>query len=233
MTLIEKDFGEFLSELGYSKSTSTIYPYYLKKFASENGYANLIDLADDVFSLLDKGKFDNRDFNKKTLSDIKKYNSVLTLFNSFLFDIDFERRFFIRKTIPLDYLGVLVTDKTYIPGVRPRTLKDNNYENKQWFTTKDVMDALHIDKKTLERWAKKDKEGKLKEHFPHRYKGKGKGDIDLSTCNSKSGVFRYYYYRLDELNDFLAYQFYDCKGTKREQFLSETDIRKSKKKKIK
>lgn len=229
MTLLEKDFGKFLSELGYSKSTSTNYPYYLKKFASENGYANLIDLADDVFSLLDEGKFDNRDFSREKLSRIKKYKSVLTLFNCFLFDVNFERRFFIHNPLPIDYFGFLATDQTYIPGVRPRTLKDDTYENKQWFAPKEVMDALHIDKKTLERWAVKDKKGGLKPYFPHRYKGNEKGDIDLSTCNSKTGVFNYYYYRLDELNDFLAYQFHNCTGQKREQYLSETDIRKSKK----
>ena len=84
MTLIEKDFSKFLVEIGYSKSTAKNYPCYLRKFAAENGYETIIDLADDVFTLLDKGVHEKRDFSKKTLSAVKRYNSVLILFNSFL-----------------------------------------------------------------------------------------------------------------------------------------------------
>lgn len=56
---------------------------------------DLIALADDVFILLDRGVHSKRDFNNKTLSAIKNNRSVLTLFNSFLFDIGFKRGFIV------------------------------------------------------------------------------------------------------------------------------------------
>ena len=233
MTLLEKDFSKFLSELGYSKSTSTNYPYYLKKFASENGYANLIDLADDVFSLLNKGKFDNRDFSKEKLSKIKKYKSVLTLFNSFLFDIDFKRRCFIHSSLlPRGCFGLLVTDQTYIPGVRPRTLKDDTDKNREWFSSVEVIQTLHLSYHVLQRWDKKTEEEKHKKCIPHKYKGPNKYGIDISVNVSDEQVcdYKYDYYILKELNDFLEHQFDYGKGAKREQYLSDVDIRKTSKK---
>ena len=46
MTLMEKDFSKFLSELGYSKQTVNIYPSKLTKVAHEIGYKSLVDLAE-------------------------------------------------------------------------------------------------------------------------------------------------------------------------------------------
>lgn len=232
MASIEKDFGKFLIEIGYSNYTANLYPHRLNQFALENGYTSLIDLADDVFILLDQGIHGDRKFNEKTLSAIKKYNSVLKLFNSFLFDIQYKRNFVVHCAPSMDYIGLLATNQTYIPGVQTRTLIDKDGEkntDKQYFGMKEVMAVLHIDEKTLKRWDDKDKEGKLKEYFPHRYKYNEKGDIDLTTKTNTVGIWNYYYYRLDELNNFLKYQFDKCKGQKREQYLSDADIRKSKK----
>ena len=232
MASIEKDFGKFLIEIGYSNYTANLYPHRLNQFALENGYTSLIDLADDVFILLDQGIHGDRKFNDEQLSKIHKYKNVLTLFNSFLFDIQYKRKFVVSYLPPKGCFGLLSTAKPYIPGVSPRILIDidnNGPTNKQYFGMKEVMAALHIDEKTLKRWDNKDKEGKLKAYFPHRYKGNEKGDIDLTTDTTEVGIYNFYYYRLDELNDFLEYQFKYCKGKKREQYLSDTDIRKSKK----
>lgn len=234
MSSIGNDFSKFLTEIGYSQSTAYNYVCYLKKFAKENEYADLIALADDVFILLDQGVISNRDFNNKTLSAIKKNRSVLTLFNSFLFDIDFKRGFVVSCSSSTDYVGILMTDQRYIPGKQPRTLIDKDTSgptNKQYFAMREVMSALHVDEKTLKRWDNKDRAGTLAPYFPHRYKGNPNGDIDLSTTTTKSGEYRFYYYRLDELNRFLQYQFDYGTGTKREQYLSDGDIRISKKRK--
>lgn len=234
MSSIRNDFSKFLTEIGYSQSTAYNYAHYLNKFAKENEYADLIALADDVFILLDRGIHSNRDFNHKTLAAIKKNKSLLTLFNSFLFDVNFKRDFVIPCSSSTAYLGVLMTDQPYISGKQPRTLIDKDTSgptNKQYFDMREVMSALHVDEKTLKRWDNKDKEGKLAPYFPHRYKDNPKGDIDLSTNNTLTGIYRFYYYRLDELNKFLEYQFYYGSGIKREQYLRDGDIRISKKRK--
>ena len=238
MTIIEHDFINFLIEIGYAQHTANVYNWKLNKFAKENGYTNLIELADDVFILLNEHNnkelfTKNIEFDEKLLQEIHTYKQILILFNSFLFDIEFQRKFIVAHSLPKGYFGLLSTNETYIPGVRSRTFIDrdtNGTTNKQYFSIAEVVSALHVDEKTLKRWDDKDKEGKLKEHFPHRYKGNEKGDIDLNPPTTKVGIYNFYYYRLDELNDFLEYQFKYCKGQKREQYLSDADIRKSKKK---
>lgn len=235
MTLIEKDFSKFLIELGYSESTAKNYPCYLKKFAIENGYDNLIDLADDVFSLLDKGIHEKREFSKKTLSAVKKYNSVLKLFNGFLFDIKFERKFAIHCPPSMNYIQVLTTDKKYIPNIQPRTLKDSDNPERQWFTVDEVIGVLHITDHVLQRWEKLSENKKHERCIPHKYKGPNDYNIDISVntgANEKRKCtdYKYNYYILKELNDFLEYQFDYGKGVKREQYLSDDDIRKSTKK---
>ena len=235
MTLIEKDFSKFLVEIGYSKSTAKNYPCYLRKFATENGYETIIDLADDVFTLLDKGAHEKRDLSKKTLSAVKRYKSVLILFNSFLFDVGFKRKFIIHRPSSMNYMEVLTTDKKHIPGVQPRTLVDidkhtGQKTDKQWFSITEVADALHVGKDVLTRWDNFSEEKKRKNCIPHRYKGETVEGIDLTWNMNKSERFNYSYYILKELNDFLEYQFDYGTGTKREQYLSDVDIRKNSKK---
>ena len=235
MILIEKDFSKFLVEIGYSKSTAKNYPCYLRKFAAENGYETIIDLADDVFTLLDKGIHEKRDFSKKTLSAVKRYNSVLILFNSFLFDVGFKRKFIIHRSSSMNYMEVLTTDKKHIPGVQPRTLVDidkhtGQKTDKQWFSITEVADALHVGKDVLTRWDNLSEEEKREKYIPHRYKGEAVEGIDLSWNMNTSGKFNYSYYILTELNDFLEYQFDYGTGTKREQYLYDVDIRKNSKK---
>lgn len=235
MTLIEQDFSKFLIEIGYSKSTANSYPYYLRKFAAENGYANLVDLADNVFVLLDMGVHGERKFEKNTLSAIKKHKRLLTLFNSFLFDINFGRKFIIPGSSSIDYMYVLSTNQKYIPGLKPRTLIDidkhtGKKTDKQWFSMTEVADALHIGKDVLTRWDNFSEEKKRENCIPHRYKGEAVEGIDLTWNMNKSEKFNYSYYILKELNDFLEYQFDYGTGTKREQYLSDVDIRKNSKK---
>lgn len=225
MNWLYTEFKKYLLELGFSDSTANNYPCYLKKIARKNRYKDLYDLAKDVFILLDQGKHGERKFDEKLLAEIKKNKSVLTLFNGFLFDIDFKRDFVVPCSRSTNYIGILSTDQMYIPGKQPRTLidKDRNGKptNKEYFSIYEVMDALHITEKTLKRWDDYDKKGILKEHFPHRYKGNTMGNINLSTTMSKTGIYGYYYYRLDELNAFLDYQFRKGTPEQKKRYMSD------------
>lgn len=228
---MEKDFVRFLSDVGYANHTVNVYLWKLKQFATENGYNSLTDLADDVFILLDKGMHGDRKFDADTLSEIKKYENVLILFNSFLFDIGFKRQFVFPCSSSANYMQILTTDRKYVPGVCSRTLIDidkstGKKTDKQWFSIQEVSDALHVSKNVLTRWNKLSEKEKLKKYIPHRYKGKGTNDVDLSCNANRKHEFGFSYYLLDELNDFLLYQFYDSTGVKREQYLSDEDIRK-------
>ena len=69
MTLMEKDFSKFLSELGYSKQTGNIYPSKLTKVAHEIGYKSLVDLADNVFILLNGSKYNDGKHEDKIPDD--------------------------------------------------------------------------------------------------------------------------------------------------------------------
>ena len=234
MTLLECDFKDFLIKLGYSRGAANLCWWHLKLFARNNKYKTMIDLADDVFILLDRGVHFDRQFNKKTLSNIRRNEKILTLFNSFLFDIGFERKFVTMCYAPINYKYFLTTDQFYIPGVQPRTLVDidkatGKKTDKQWFSISEVTTALHIEPEVLRRWNGWDENTKKEKYIPHRYKGKCKENIDLSCNTNQKHEFGYYYYLLDELNDFLWYQFHEGTGVKREQYLSHEDIRKSKK----
>ena len=223
---MEKDFIQFLSDIKYANHTANVYLWKLKKFADENGYKNLFELADDVFILLDKGTHGDRKFDADTLVEIKKHENVLTLFNSFLFDIGFKRQFVIPCYSNPNIMKTLVTDKVYIPKVQSRTLVDKEkgkITGKQYFSIDEVSKALHVDVKTLQRWADCGQK-------PYRYKGipseiAGNKD-ELKKYNPD--MFTFYYYKLDELNEFLAYQFKYGTERKREIYMSDTDIRKLK-----
>ena len=223
---MEKDFIQFLSDIKYANHTANVYLWKLKKFADKNGYKNLVELADDVFILLDQGRHGDRQFNADMLADIEKHKSVLTLFNGFLFDIGYRRRFVVRCSSSMNCMKFLTTDRVYIPKVQPRTLADKEkgeITGKQYFSIGDVVEALHVNEKTLQRWADCGKK-------PYRYKGIPSeiagNDDELKKYNRD--MFNFYYYKLDELNAFLAYQFEYGTERKREIYMSDTDIRKSK-----
>lgn len=235
MTLIEQDFLKFLIELGYTKNSAYWYKSKLKKFAKDAGYGSLIELADDVFILLDQSVRGDRRFNDEKLTRVRKNKNILRLFNGFLFDIHYERKFIIPRSPSINYFGVLTTNQTHIPSVRPRTLIDidehtGQKTNKQWFGIAEVANALHIGKDVLTRWENFSEEKKLENCIPHRYKGEVVEGIDLSWNGNNIKKFNYSYYILEELNNFLEYQFDYGTGTKREQYLSDDDIRKNSKK---
>lgn len=214
MPSIRNDFSKFLTEIGYSQSTAYNYAHYLNKFAKGNEYADLVALADDVFILLDRGIHGNRDFNHKILAAIKKNKSVLTLFNSFLFDVNFKRDFVIPCSSSTNCMQVLSTVQSYKQGSEPRRLVDyysgtNKTETgKEYFTSVEVADALHINERTLRRWAKDERRRHIIDHIPRRYKGIppeiAGNQEELNKYNNK--LFDDFYYKLDELNDFLEFQ---------------------------
>ena len=88
----------------------------------------------------------------------------------------------------------------------------------------DVEDALHVEERTLTRWAQKDEQGDLKEHQPHRYIGvppeiEG-NEAELNKYNKT--LFDNYYYKLDELNEFLRYQFWHGTPEHKKKYMAET-----------
>ena len=231
MTLIERDFYYFLISIGYKKHTASNYKYSLQKFTTEGGFDNLVNLADNVLILLDLIVHNDSKIDKRTLDTILRYKNILTLFNSFLFDIHYPRKFIPHPIPDADYTRYLTTDQKYIPGKQQRTLIDIDKDTgkptgKQWFDRNEVAEALHIDLKVLTRWNKMSKEERIEKCIPNRYKAKDKNDIDLSYNMNKKKEFGYGYYTLKELNDFLGYQFDHGTGIKREQYLSDIDTRK-------
>ena len=98
MTIIEHDFLKFLVEIGYAKNSAYWYKSKLKKFAKETRYSSLVDLADDVFVLLNYYNQENIRFDEGLLSKIREYKNILVLFNSFLFDICYPRTLFIHRS---------------------------------------------------------------------------------------------------------------------------------------
>ena len=212
--VMEKDFIRFLSDIKYSNHTANVYLWKLKKFADKNGYKNLVELADDVFILLDQGRHGDRKFDTDTLSEIKRYENVLILFNSFLFDIGFKRQFVVPSPSSANYMQVLTTHQEFKENVCPRTLIDKddkgNITSKQFFNVSDVTKALHIQKEVLERWQNNlSSEEKKTKCIPNRYKGIPDEIKDNPEEQNKYNphFFSYYYYKLKELNDFLEYQF--------------------------
>lgn len=187
---MEKDFIRFLSDIKYANHTANVYLWKLKKFADENGYKNLFELADDVFILLDKGTHGDRKFDTDTLSEIKKHENVLILFNCFLFDIGFKRRFVVPVPSSANYMQVLTTNQKYVPCVCPRTVHDDKDENRPRFTFTEVYLTLHISDRTLRYWAENGKR-------PRQHRDKY-GKI---------------YYTKDELNDFLR-EWFEKKDSK-------------------
>lgn len=69
--------------------------------------------------------------------------------------------------------------------------------------------ALHIDGRALRRWAREEERRHLTDHIPRRYKG-----IPPEIENNQKELDKYnkhlfddFYYKLDELNEFLEFQF--------------------------
>lgn len=81
----------------------------------------------------------------------------------------------------------------------PRVLGDVTNPEKTTFTVKEVASALHVDERTLRNWHQQGQK-------PRRYK-----DSEHS----------YYYYKLDELNEFLAEQFYKKDSKKAYKYLQD------------
>lgn len=233
MTLMEKDFYKFLVSIGYSTYKASAYKFYLNRFMIENGFDNLVDLADNVFELLNQTIYNYNEIDKKTLEAVLCYKDVLTLFNSFLFNITYPRKFIVCNRKSTKDILYLTTNQPYIPGCQPRALIDIDSHtgkptDKQWFGIPEVANALHIDEKVLKRWSNLPESERKAKYIPNRYKGKVSDDIDLSWNGTANGEFGFYYYTLNELNDFLEYQFDYGKGNKREWYLSDIDIRKQK-----
>lgn len=229
MTLIEQDFLKFLIELGYTKNSAYWYKSKLKKFAKDTGYKSLVDLADDVFILLDQSYRGNIEFDDEILSKIRKNENILALFNSFLFDVCYPRAFVINSSRTTNNMCTLSTFKPYSEGSAPRQLIDfdkiyKRYTDKKYFNMTEVEDALHVKDRTLTRWAQKDEKGDLKEHQPHRYIGippeiEG-NEAELNKYNKT--LFDEYYYKLHELNEFLEYQFYHGTPERKKKYMAET-----------
>lgn len=226
MMVIEHDFLEFLIEIGYTKKSAYWYKSKLRKFAKETGYKSLVDLADDVFLLLDQKICLDTEMSIK----INEYRNVLVLFNSFLFDICYSRIFIFHDSHSTNIKACcLSTVKPYSEGSEPRQLVDfdrinKRYTDRKYFNMPDVEDALHVEEKTLTRWAQKDEQGDLKEHQPHRYIGvppeiEG-NEAELNKYNKT--LFDNYYYKLDELNEFLRYQFKHGTPEHKKKYMAET-----------
>lgn len=225
MKLIERDFYRFLISIGYQNHTASNYKYSLKKFTAERGFENLENLADNVLILLDLIVNNDNKIDKRTLDTILRYKNVLTLFNSFLFDIHYPRKLIPTPIPDADYTRFLTTNQKYIPGKQQRTLIDiDNHTGKptgrQWFGIPEVAEALHISRRVLTRWNDMKQQERDKKHIPNRYKGKSQYDIDLSWHMNQKGEFGFSYYTLKELNDFLEYQFDYGTGVKRDLYLS-------------
>lgn len=228
MTLMEKDFSKFLSELGYSKQTVNIYPSKLTKVAHEIGYKSLVDLADNVFILLNgnKYKYNDRKHEDKILSAVKKNRSLLILFNSFLLDIGWKQNFFQNCSLPKNCMGFLSTVPGYEKGKMARQLIDidNNgttITDKQYFSMYEVEKALPISERELERWNTKDIKGKLIRDEPHMYTG-----IPSEIKDNKTEIERYSptlfthnYYKLNELNKFLDFIFLHGEPRAKEKYM--------------
>lgn len=231
MTIIEHDFVNFLIEIGYTKNSAHWYKGKLTKFAKETGYKSLVDLADDVFVLLNYYNQRNIKFDDELVSKIHKYKNILVLFNSFLFDICYPRTLFIYRshTTTDTVMFSLSTLKPYSPGLEPRQLVDfdkinKRYTDQKYFNMAEVEDALHVKERTLTRWAQKDENGDLKEHEPHRYIGIPpeikENEAELNKYNLT--LFNNYYYKLDELNEFLRYQFRHGTPKHKKKHMAET-----------